>query len=546
MTRYGSVVSLSALALTACDVSTALEYAVRAEADVLASASTFEARFFAGTDCAELELAPGRLDLALTSTPSLRADATSATGFTPADLSTFDQDLALDLRAKAGDGSLLARRCVPVASTTEAAIIGLSRFAPAGATATVVDGVALVAGASSRPAEVRVTDAAGEPVERVFASLGPDRPLLASDANGLLRIRSSTVTVAPGETRTLAVHGIVGARATVVAEGLAVAACPESTWSRDIVPGLAGAQVAIAAADAGPRTLIALLRPTTAASMENTLEILAADEGASALRSLTTATTAAAGWVAIAADRATGAAVVLAIAEGTAELRTFDPVTGTLGPARRAPLGLLAGGRTRGVRASWLSPGGARFAVWGDVPRGAIELDAASVLGPLLPGADRTIQDVLYTDDGVLAASAAGVERFARVGGALVAQTTPLTEASGRLLDLGRGRVVVLDGTTLEATDAEGPVDRVAVAEGTLALAAGDLNGDATADLLLLGTAGPRVVLVSRGGRLLPADVCPAAGGPRQLLQLPLDRGGRSRWVSILDQTGRIALWVQP
>ena len=97
-----------------------------------------------------------------------------------------------------------------------------------------------------------------------------------------------------------------------------------------------------------------------------------------------------------------------------------------------------------------------------------------------------------------------------------------------------------------EATDAEGPVDRVAVAEGTLALAAGDLNGDATADLLLLGTAGPRVVLVSRGGRLLPADVCPAAGGPRQLLQLPLDRGGRSRWVSILDQTGRIALWVQP
>jgi hypothetical protein len=35
-------------------------------------------------------------------------------------------------------------------------------------------------------------------------------------------------------------------------------------------------------------------------------------------------------------------------------------------------------------------------------------------------------------------------------------------------------------------------------------------------------------------------------GGPRQLVQLPLDRGGRSRWVSILDQTGRIALWVQP
>jgi hypothetical protein len=83
----------------------------------------------------------------------------------------------------------------------------------------------------------------------------------------------------------------------------------------------------------------------------------------------------------------------------------------------------------------------------------------------------------------VLAASAVGVERFSRVGGVLVAQTAPLTPTSGRLLDLGGGRVVVLDGTTLVATDAEGPADRVAVADGALALAAGDLNGDATADL---------------------------------------------------------------
>lgn len=546
MTRYGSVVSLSALALAACDVSTALEYAVRAEADVLASASTFEARFFTGTDCAELELAPGRLDLALTSTPAVRADATSATGFTPVDLSTFEGDLALDLRAEASDGTLLARRCVPVASTTEAAIIGLARFAPAGATATVIDGVALVAGASSRPAEVRITDAAGKPVERVFASLGPDRPLLASDAEGRLRIRSSTVTVAPGETRTLAVHGIVGAREAVVAEGLAAAVCPESTWSRDIVPGLAGAQVAVAAADAGPRTLIALLRPTTAASMENTLEILAADEGASALRSLTTATTAAAGWVAIGADRTSGAAVVLAVAEGQAELRAFDPQTGTLGPARRVALGLIAGGRVRGVRASWLSPGGARFAVWGDVARGAIELDAAGVLGPLLPGPDRVLTDVLYTEDGVLASSAAGVERFVRVGGALVAEAAPVLELDGRLIDLGRGRLGVQAETTLVALDREGTPDRVAVPAGALALAAGDVNGDDTTDLLVLGAAGPTPVLVSRGGRLLPAALCAVTGGPRQLIALPLDRGGRPRWVSVLDQTGRIALWVQP
>lgn len=546
MTRYGSVVSLSALALAACDVSTALEYAVRAEADVLASASTFEARFFTGTDCAELELAPGRLDLALTSTPAVRADATSATGFTPVDLSTFEGDLALDLRAEASDGTLLARRCVPVASTTEAAIIGLARFAPAGATATVIDGVALVAGASSRPAEVRITDAAGKPVERVFASLGPDRPLLASDAEGRLRIRSSTVTVAPGETRTLAVHGIVGAREAVVAEGLAAAVCPESTWSRDIVPGLAGAQVALAAADAGPRTLIALLRPTTAASMENTLEILAADEGASALRSLTTATTAAAGWVAIGADRTSGAAVVLAVAEGQAELRAFDPQTGTLGPARRVALGLIAGGRVRGVRASWLSPGGARFAVWGDVARGAIELDAAGVLEPLLPGPDRVLTDVLYTEDGVLASSAAGVERFVRVGGALVAEAAPVLELDGRLIDLGRGRLGVQAETTLVALDREGTPDRVAVPAGALALAAGDVNGDDTTDLLVLGAAGPTPVLVSRGGRLLPAALCAVTGGPRQLVALPLDRGGRPRWVSVLDQTGRIALWVQP
>lgn len=546
MTRYGSVVSLSALALAACDVSTALEYAVRAEADVLASASTFEARFFAGTDCAELELATGRLDLALTSTPALRATASSATGFTPADLSTFDRDLALDLRAKASDGTLLARRCVPVASTTEAAIIGLSRFAPAGATATVVDGVALVAGTSSRPAEVRVTDAAGKPVERVFASIGLDRPLLASDAEGRIRIRSSTVTVAPGETRALTVHGILGARATIVAEGLAPATCPESTWSRDIVPGLAGAQVAIAAADAGPRTLIALLRPTTAASMENTLEILAADEGASALRSLVTATTAAAGWVAIAADRTTGAAVVLAIAEGTAELRSFDAQTGGLGPARRVALGLIAGGRIQGVRATWLAPGGARFAVWGDVARGAIELDGTSLLGPLLPDVDRVLEDVLYTADGVLASSAVGVERFVRVGGALVAEATPLTEVGGRLLDLGSGRVAVLDDTTLVVAGTDGPSDRVVVPAGTLALARGDLNGDDTPDLMLLSAAGPRVVLASRGGRVLTGEVCPVTGGPRQLLELPLDRGGRPRWVSVLDQTGRIALWVQP
>ncbi len=533
----------------ACGDPSPLLLSLRVDPDIVAQAALYEARVFTRLDCADLELIEGRLDRVLTSTPTLHEKATAPDGFAPIDLSTLAGDLALDLRATAADGTLLARRCTPVASTTEEAVVGLARFADPGTRVVAVETTALVAGDAQRPARVQVLTDAG-PAPRVYASIGADRPLLRSDAQGFITIDTSSVTLEAGQPRDLVVFGVVGSRTRLTSEALPGASCPTSTWSREIVPGLAGAQIGLAAADAGPRSLIALLRPRTATSSLNAIELLAADEGATSLRSLTTATTSASGEVALAADRTTGAAVVLVVrADGVAEIRRYDAASNRFGPTARADLGLVPGGAIDGLRGAWLTPGGATFVAFGDVPGGAVLVGTSSTSVRRLPGEDRVVVDLSVSADRVQLTTPRGLERLAWVGGELQPDGALVGGVGGRLLPLGGGsqaHTLALDGTVARTVGEVGIIDTATVAAAPLALAAGDVNGDGLDDTMLLTNLGSSLLLTAPSGRMVPSLTCPFDGGPRTVVALPLDRGGRARWATVLDQTGRLALWIQP
>jgi len=521
-----------------------LDYTVAIPEDLVPVVVRYEARFFESFTCSDLALEAGKIDLALTSTPSVFRTSTTFDGFPPEDLTVFKNDVSLEVRAFAADGTMVARRCLPVGSSTQEAGVALAPFAPEAATSEVLERIALVAGASQRPARVKVLDKAGKPAERVLVSIGADRPLLVTGPDGIVSIKSSTHTVEAGTTRTLTVLGIPGSQVQITAESVFQRVCPMQTWSREVVPGVTGASIAIAAADAGPRTLVALLRPSEGASATNTLELLSADEGATSLRSIVTATTSAAGPVAISADRITGRAVIALVSGGSVLLYDFDGTVLSL--PRASPLGVTPGGSIDGIRAIALAANRPVFAAFGDVASGAVAITSTGAVSALLPGGDRVLVDLALTEDGAYATTMAGLERFASVGGVLTSDGPVILEAKGtivptrggaaRALVFGEGPLVSIGDTT---------IDRITPSVAMpAALSAGDLNGDGIGDLFFTSPAGASVVLVSSAGRLLDTGVCPLTGSPKQLIPLPLDRGGAPRWLVNLDQTGRMALLV--
>ncbi|MCC7383666.1 MAG: hypothetical protein IT384_17630 [Deltaproteobacteria bacterium] len=550
------------LALGACSTDpTALRFEANVPADVAASRPRLEARFFVTHTCDDLALRGGALDLARTATAVIQMAATTGDGFAPVSLEAYGGALALDVRAVDSRGTPLAQRCVTVdAGTAEIGFV-LARFAPEGARVELREDTALLAGSARQDAVVWVADSAGAPVDNAFVSSGAARPLAATDDAGLARVGTPTDTPSFDGPLPLSVYGLGELVLDAHASALAVPSCPEVGWSRELVIGLAGARTEIAVAGA----FVVVAHPRSATTSAGLLEILTPDPGGPGLLALATATTSAVGSL---ATLQSGDDLWIAQLEGErgVRIRRFDALgrrwleSAMLTAPRRAgaPLSEARGLALRSIAAQ-VEVFAAGIGLLGGVVHARGDAAGFADFAPAIGSTELDVDGLLLTrsrdGDAALLATGAGaialfVERGAgfeaagrvEIAGArlvpssrFVALALAIDGETGRLdtLDVGASGLEVVGSTVLSAPPAGG--------------SAGELNRDRAGDLLVVSRRASELGLVvgDGRGRFIEAVQCPLDGGPAIIADLPDDASGRSRWITVLESEGRLALLTQ-
>jgi hypothetical protein len=534
-----------ALLVVGCESTPGLRLTPVPQPYVAAAAARYEARFFPDVFCPSLPIVDGAPDRARTATAALAVSSATPDALPVVDLSPYAGTIAVDVRALDANGIPLSQRCAGVRAETTELGLALATFAPDGARYVVERDLAVRVGVIDLPALVRLVDADGAPVENGFVSRGAARPLAATDAQGLARVRTPTDTPSFSGLLPIEVYG-VAPRTTLRAETVAAPSCPEPAYSRAVVAGVTGARVEIASAVAGALAHVALVRPESAASSALALEVLTLDADQAALRTTLTTTTTHDGPLAIAAAADGTLRVVTSATDGRLELVELA------GRKRRRvtlpSLSLGVGGRVRQVlvvdEAAWIV---------GDVPGGAVRvaLDGGSAPTPLFDAAVSAAlgspRAIAVTPSVVFALGSSGIVRLAR------ATLAPL----GAVVAGARGPLAVLDAesvVTLDARGAPAVVTRASTATAARGLAAlsadvrvaalGDLNGDARPDLALVREDGAGLVAaVGVGDVGAPAFVeGGACAGPSWIAAVPPSSSGRARWVVLVPSTGVIAV----
>ena len=541
----GCALAATSTLVGGCESTSGLRLTPVPQPYVAAAATRYEARFFPDVFCPSLPIVDGAPDRARTATAALAVSSATPDALPVVDLSPYAGTIAVDVRALDADGIPLSQRCAGVRAETTDLGLALATFAPDGARYVVERDLAVRVGAVELPALVRLVDADGAPVENGFVSRGAARPLAATDARGIARVRTPTDTPSFSGLLPIEVYG-VGPRTTLRAETVAAPSCPEPAYSRAVVAGVTGARVEIASVVAGALAHVALVRPESAASSALALEVLTLDVDQSALRATLTTTTTHDGPLAIAAAADGTLRVVTSASDG--RLERIEVVGRSARRVALPSLSLGVGGRVRQVLivddAAWIV---------GDVPTGAVRvsLDGVSAPTPLFDAAVSatlgTPRAIAVTPSVVFALGSAGLLRLSR------ATLAPV----GGLVAGARGPLVALDAesvVTLDARGAPAVVTRASTATAARGLAAlsgdvhvaaiGDLNGDARPDVAFAREDGAGLVAaVGVGDAGAPAFVeAGACAGPSWVAAVPPSSSGRARWVVLVPSTGVIAV----
>ncbi|MFO0724615.1 MAG: hypothetical protein U1E65_12585 [Myxococcota bacterium] len=532
----------------ACSGSAGLQLDLAVETDVAPLIVQYEARFFRSLTCPEMELVGGHPDVARTATTSLFVTSPTI-DFKPIEISGFAGELAIDIRGVDATGIPMARRCTSVLPSTAGAGVILSRFVPTGSSFSILDPVTLTAGTASTAALVKVVDSAGMPVENAFVSVGKSAVLSATDHQGLARVHTPSEPANFSGALEARIYGITSAPQTINAETVPSPHCPEVLWSRDLVPGVVGAETEIEVGVRGGLSLIAVLRPTSAVATTNSIELLRLDADSGAARTVATATTAATGPIAVLPTADGNAWIGLGRTNGDLEILRFDGAGGTLTSTRTLSTHRVAGGRIRRLSAAEdllvvvgdVPSGVAAFADWKE-PAAQPVGDQSDAIDARLFGPVTAHTLIVSTSTALAAYVQAG--NFSPLG-------APLRGVAGTIFGDDLGALAILDATDNRRVHAvglmSGPAPLVSLGRSSAAsalssVALGDLNGDHHPDLLATDAMerGAPLLVGGQFHRFLEVDRCSDA---LDLVRTIAPGGGvRPRWIGRIVTTGKIAL----